>query len=224
MASMKGRYLKTISIILKWAQIKDGFISKLLPFTKENNWITNNESKRLVHQWRAQEQAILIGTNTALVDDPQLTVRLTKGNNPLRILIDKDLKVSKSSNIFSADAETSVFTSSKSVTSSNADSYRDEKHISHFRIDFSRDIVQQILDILYQKKILSIIIEGGAQTLQSFIGQGFWDEARVFTGNTFFEKGIKAPVINGKLISSEKIVDDELKIYKNETTNSRFVS
>ena len=188
-------------IILKWAQTKDGFISKLPPFTKEQNWITNNESTKLVHTWRAQEQAILVGTNTALLDNPSLTVRLVKGKNPLRILIDKDLKVHATNNIFSKDAETIVFTERKQANINN---------ISYRQIDFTKDIIPQILNTLHEKKIISLIVEGGTHTLQCFIDKQLWDEARVFTGNKSFQSGIKAPIITTEKVSSQMIGEDEL--------------
>ena len=193
-------------IILKWAQTKDGFISKIPPFTKEENWITNGESKKLVHTWRAQEQAILIGTTTALLDNPALTVRLTGGKNPIRILIDKDLKVPIASAIFSNEAETIV------VTEKNQSS---KNNIIYHQIDFTKDITTQILDFLYDKKITSLIIEGGAHTLQSFIDKGLWDEARIFIGNKYFKTGIKAPVVNSNSSCKQMIGDDELHILVN---------
>jgi diaminohydroxyphosphoribosylaminopyrimidine deaminase/5-amino-6-(5-phosphoribosylamino)uracil reductase len=194
-------------IILKWAQTKDGFISKISPFTKEENWITNNESKKLVHIWRAQEQAILVGTTTALLDNPALTVRLTEGKNPLRILIDKDLKVPTTNAIFSNEAETIVFTSKNQASQNN---------ITYHQIDFTRDINAQILNYLHDKKIISLIIEGGAHTLQSFINKGLWDEARIFTGNKYFKSGIKAPIIPSTISPVQMIGDDELHVLVNE--------
>jgi diaminohydroxyphosphoribosylaminopyrimidine deaminase/5-amino-6-(5-phosphoribosylamino)uracil reductase len=191
-------------IILKWAQTKDGFISKQAPFTKEENWITNDVSKKLVHTWRAQEQAIMVGTNTALLDNPALTVRLTAGKNPLRVLIDKELKVPVTNDIFSNEAETMVFTEKKQA---------DRNKLSYHQIDFTKDILQQILTVLYDKKINSLIIEGGAYTLQSFINKQLWDEARIFTGNKYFQSGIKAPTIPETKISSEKIGEDELSFF-----------
>ena len=191
-------------IILKWAQTKDSFISKLPPFTREENWITNNESKKLVHTWRAQEQAILVGTTTAMLDSPALTVRLTEGKNPTRILIDKVLKVPSINPIFSNVAEVIVFTEKKEVSVNN---------ITYHQIDFSKDIVPQILNYLYEKNITSLIIEGGAHTLQNFIDKNLWDEARVFTGNKYFQSGIKAPLINRNKSNSQIIGDDELNIF-----------
>ena len=194
-------------IILKWAQTKDGFISKFPPFIKEENWITNDESKKLVHTWRAQEQAILVGTTTALLDNPALTVRLAEGKNPARILIDRELKVPTSNNIFSDGAETIVFTEKKQSAKNN---------IIYHQIDFTKDITAQILDFLYNQKITSLIIEGGTHTLQSFINKGLWDEARVFTGNKYFIYGVKAPVVNSNSSSKQMIGDDELQVLVNE--------
>ena len=190
--------------ILKWAQTKDGFISKLPPFIREENWITNNESKKLVHTWRAQEQAILVGTTTALLDNPALTVRLTEGKSPIRILIDRELKVPSINPIFSDVAEVIVFTEKKEVSVNN---------ITYHQIDFEKDIVPQILNYLYEKNISSLIVEGGTHTLQSFIDKNLWDEARVFTGNKYFQSGIKAPLINSSKSTSQIIRDDELTIF-----------
>ncbi len=189
-------------IILKWAQTKDGFIAKNPPFTREENWITNDASNKISHTWRAQEGAILVGTNTALLDNPELTVRLSKGKNPLRVLIDKDLKVPLSNNIFSEKAEIMVFTQRDAITN---------KHISYCKIDFTGDIIPQILETLYLKQINSLIIEGGTNTLQSFIDKGLWDEARIFTGNKNFKEGLRAPLIIGKEISSDAIGTDNLR-------------
>ncbi len=214
-------------IILKWAQTKDGFISKLHPFTKEENWITNDESKKLVHTWRAQEQAIMVGTTTALLDNPALTVRLVKGKNPTRILIDKDLKVPASNAIFSNKAQTIVFTENippiyfdklNMTARSQSQPIEDfaeqaKNNISYHQLNFTEDITIQILDYLYDKKITSLIIEGGAHTLQSFIDKGLWDEARVFTGNNYFKNGIKAPIITSATSSVQMIGNDELRIF-----------
>ncbi len=194
-------------IILKWAQTKDNFISKISPFTREENWITNKESQLLVHTWRAQEQAILIGTNTALLDNPSLTVRLTDGKNPTRILIDKDLKVPITNAVFSNEAYTIVFTDMART---------DRDTIVYKKIDFTKNILSQILDILFLLKITSVIIEGGTHTLQSFINMDLWDEARVFTADLDFYVGIKAPVVEGKKLSETMIGNDRLVVLTNQ--------
>ncbi len=183
-------------IILKWAETSDGFIAPETKNEQKPVWITNTYSRQLVHKWRTEEQAILVGTNTVLQDNPGLTVRNWTGQNPTRIVIDKDLKLAKDYHVFNNDAETIV--------------------ISSDPVDFSQNIAKQICDILFKNDINSVIIEGGAKTLQTFINEDLWDEARVFTGNISFKNGTKAPVFTGKLISEEQIQSDTLKIYRND--------
>ncbi|GAA4885641.1 bifunctional diaminohydroxyphosphoribosylaminopyrimidine deaminase/5-amino-6-(5-phosphoribosylamino)uracil reductase RibD [Flaviramulus aquimarinus] len=183
-------------IILKWAETNDGFIA---PETKKEQkpvWITNVFSRQLVHRWRAEEQAILIGTNTALEDNPSLTTRNWNGKNPIRVVIDKNEKLSKELNVFNNDAETIL--------------------ISKNNIDFSKNSAKQISYLLFQQNINSIIIEGGTKTLQTFIDENLWDEARIFTGQIEFKKGIKAPKFSGKLIFKKNLITDSLKIYRND--------
>ncbi|MFI1745871.1 bifunctional diaminohydroxyphosphoribosylaminopyrimidine deaminase/5-amino-6-(5-phosphoribosylamino)uracil reductase RibD [Thalassobellus sediminis] len=183
-------------IILKWAESSDGFIAPESKNEQKPVWITNKNSRQLVHKWRTEEQAILVGTNTVLEDNPSLTARDWTGNNPTRIVIDKEKKLSEAYSVFNNEAET--------IT------------ISKNNIDFSKDIAQQICDVLFEKNINSVIIEGGAKTLQTFINKDLWDEARIFTGSSKFNKGIKAPKFSGQLISEEKILTDSLKTYTND--------
>ena len=183
-------------IILKWAETLDGFIA---PKTKDELkpiWITNSISRQLVHKWRAEEQAILVGSNTVLQDNPTLTVRDWTGENPTRIVLDEKNILSKDLNIFNDDAETIV--------------------ISEKDIDFSNQVASQICKVLHLNDINSVIIEGGAQTLQTFIDANLWDEARVFTGNVEFKEGVKAPEFSGKQISEQTIEKDTLKFYIND--------
>ena len=180
-------------IILKWAETKDGFIAPTTKDKKEPVWITNELSRQLVHKWRTEEQAILVGTNTVREDNPSLTVRDWTGKQPIRIVLDKDFKLSKSHSIFDSSAETLV--------------------ISKNDIDFSQPISTQIVSLIHSKHINSVIIEGGAQTLQTFINENLWDEARVFTGDMWLKDGIKAPIFSGELISEERIINDTLNIY-----------
>ncbi len=197
-------------IILKWARTRDGFISRKAPFKKEENWITTPESKKLVHQWRAQEQAIMIGTNTAILDNPELTVRLVEGENPLRIVIDEKLTIPFSSHVFSPDTETLVF------TSMNA---QDSEHVKYVKTDFSKNILPFVMQCLYERKINSIIIEGGAHLLNSFIEDNLWDEARIFTGNKFFKSGLPSPLARGSEISTMTFGEDELRVLRNAPGN-----
>ena len=189
-------------IILKWAQTQDGFISRIpLPNNKEDNWITGKESKDLVHQWRGEESAILIGYNTALVDNPLLTTRLVEGKNPVRLIIDKNLDLPHNLNIFNNDAKTIVFNSIKSS---------DDDNIRYVRIDF-QNITQEILNECYVLNISSVIIEGGTKTINEFIQKNTWDEARLFVNsNKVFKQGIAAPVISFNQSAPTQIGDDLL--------------
>ncbi len=195
-------------IILKWAQTKDGFIDAERSHDKPKiNWITNERCRILVHKWRTEEQAILIGTNTALNDNPQLTARSWTGKNPLRIVLDKNLFLSGLLNIFNKEANTLVFTEKEKKSKSN---------IEYFSVKFDNELISNILNELYNRKIQSLIIEGGSITLQSFIDNELWDEARVFTGDIKFESGLKAPVIQSKPTTSEVIGDSLLEIFVNK--------
>lgn len=189
-------------IILKWAQTQDGFISRTpFPDKKEDNWITSDTSKKLVHQWRAEEQAILIGYNTALNDDPQLTTRLVSGNNPIRLVIDRHLKLPAHLQIFNNEAKTIVF---------NDIIDRVENNIQYIKID-SGNIVNDVLHQCYINHISSVIVEGGAKTLNHFISQNLWDEARIFVNpQLHFRAGIAAPEIEIHSIQSQTIGSDLL--------------
>lgn len=183
-------------IILKWAETNDGFIAPESKKESKPIWITNNYSKQLVHKWRSEEQAILVGANTVLQDNPLLTVRSYKGRHPVRVVIDRMNKLSKDYNIFNDEVETLV--------------------ISDKIIDFQLPVAQQVCKFLYKQNINSIIIEGGAKTIQTFIDENLWDEARVFIGKAFFYKGTKAPWLKGKLLSQKTILNDTLKTYLND--------
>lgn len=183
-------------IILKWAETSDGFIAPKTKDFLQPVWITNELSRQLTHKWRSEEQAILVGTKTVLDDNPRMTVRDWTGKNPIRIVIDKDKKLSQELNIFDKSATTMV--------------------ISKQNMDFNQPLAQQICDLLFFNNITSFIIEGGSKTLQTFIDENLWDEARVFTGNVKFGEGIKAPRLIANLISEEKILTDILKFYMND--------
>lgn len=182
-------------IILKWAETADGFIAPKARDKKEPVWITNPYSRQLVHKWRSEEQAILVGTQTVLDDNPSLTVRDWTGNNPVRIVLDKKNKIPKENLIFDSSARTIL--------------------VSESDINYNESIAKQIVALLFKKDIQSVIIEGGNKTLQTFIDENLWDEARVFKGNTIFSSGTNAPVITEKIIAQKKIVNDQLVIYSN---------
>ena len=168
--------------------------------------MTSNDSKKLVHQWRSEEDAILVGRITAEKDNPSLTVREVTGVNPIRLAIDKDLKLSKNINLFNSESETIIFNKIKSENNSDN---------NYIKINFN-NMINNILKELYKQKIQSVIIEGGTKTLQSFIDENTWDEARVFTTNKELTTGIKTPKIEGKIISEREIGGDVLGILRND--------
>lgn len=183
-------------IILKWAETKDGYIAPKSKQKQAPVWITNAYSRQLVHKWRSEEQAILVGRNTVGEDNPSLTVRSWTGTNPIRVVIDSTKNLTKDLNIFDKAAETII--------------------VSNESIQFDKPFASQICNILLEANINSVIIEGGAKTLQTFIDENLWDEARIFVGNTVFNDGLKAPKISGKFISESAIQKDILKIYSND--------
>lgn len=195
-------------VILKWAQTLDGFIDINRGHENfgEPTWITGDLALRLVHKIRAEEGAILVGTNTAEKDNPSLTVRHWSGNNPVRAVIDKSLKLSQTLSLFDGKAKTLVF---------NAHKNADGNSVEWIKINFEKNIPGQILEEFYHRKILSVIVEGGRQLLESFINENLWDEAHVFFGNNFFYNGIDAPKIPGKFVSGEMLDNDWLKVFIN---------
>ena len=197
-------------IFLKWAETTDGFID----FDRSKNefgeptWITGEKALVRVHQMRAVEDSILVGTNTALKDNPSLTVRHCQGRNPIRLVLDNHLRLPENLNLFDGSVKTIVFNTLKNVETDN---------IEFVKIDFGKKMIPRILKILYQKNVQSLIVEGGMQLLDSFIEARLWDEAFRFVGNKFFTTGIKSPKISGTIIRSEKIDSDQLFVYKNNS-------
>jgi diaminohydroxyphosphoribosylaminopyrimidine deaminase / 5-amino-6-(5-phosphoribosylamino)uracil reductase len=176
-------------IILKWAQTADAFIDiERLPGTPARpTWITSEKLRMLVHKWRTEEQAIMVGTITALKDNPKLNVRDWTGQQPLRIVLDENLTLASTLNLFDNSQNTIVF---------NQTTQKTEGLIKWIKIDFSNpSFLENMLDLLYHLQIQSIIIEGGHKLLTAFINKGLWDEARIFQGNKFFEKGLRAPTL-----------------------------
>jgi diaminohydroxyphosphoribosylaminopyrimidine deaminase/5-amino-6-(5-phosphoribosylamino)uracil reductase len=191
-------------VILKWAQTSDGFFA---PDDGSQFWITGAESRKLVHQWRAEEDAILIGKHTAAVDNPQLNVRYAEGKSPKRIVIDRKLELNSELNIFDQSVETFVFNELKTDV---------QGHIKYIALeDFDRYVPQYILYQLYLQDLQSVIVEGGAHTLNSFIEAGLWDEARIFTGPANLDEGIKSPEIKGTMAGEYVIGPDKLIILVN---------
>lgn len=194
-------------IILKWAESRDGFIAPASKNEQKPVWISNAYSRQLVHKWRSEEHAILIGTQTAIDDNPRLDVRDwgTK-NQPIRLVIDKSARISSQSHIFDNELKTIVF---------SAHLLKSQKENVIFEaIDFSKNILPQLMEALHRLQILSVIVEGGRHTLQSFIDSGIWDEARIFTGTAMLGNGTQAPEIDRRNAQRYSVAGDELLIFR----------
>lgn len=194
-------------IILKWAQTSDGFIDTNRTSVGEPTWITGPKALTRVHRLRAEEDAIMVGTNTVLKDNPSLTTRHVKGKNPLRIVLDRRLRLPENLNLFDNSVPTLVINSLKNEKDGNT---------TFLQIDFDGDIIHQILDELFKRRIQSLIVEGGRELIESFFRSGIWDEAYVFVGNKAFKQGIPAPTLPEQLVHYEKLEEDDLYIYKNQ--------
>ena len=190
-------------IILKWAKSKDNFIA---PINQEKPfWMTSEKSKKLVHSWRAEEDAILVGRKTVVADNPFLTVRTSKGKNPKRIIIDKELLLDIKSNVFDDQADTIVFNNIISTTIDKT---------TYLKADFN-NLNEDILNQLYNRNILSLIVEGGAITINNFIATNLYDEIRVFTADKLLKNGVNSPELPDiNLIETSIINNDKLEIYK----------
>jgi diaminohydroxyphosphoribosylaminopyrimidine deaminase / 5-amino-6-(5-phosphoribosylamino)uracil reductase len=194
-------------IILKWAQSLDGFIDE----ERENNeqkgaWLTNETCRALVHKWRAEEPSILIGKRTAILDNPALNIRLWTGNNPVRIVIDKEADLPENLTIFDQSILTICYTSKKKIS---------KRNLEFVEINFDTEIIPQILKDLYKRNIQSIIVEGGALTLAYFHNLNLWDEARLFIGSRILKNGVEGLKIEGEIISRNLIGDSELICIRN---------
>lgn len=195
-------------VVLKWAQTRDGFIDKIR--SKNDpigpNWITNNSCRVLVHQWRTIFQTIMVGTNTILKDDPQLDARLWPGESPVRIAPDRNNRLNnKMLNIFNQEKETLVFSNRPG---------KKLKNLEYINISDNENGVDGIIEGIYNKGYTTLFVEGGQELISAFIREGYWDEARVFTGNLIFGEGIRAPLLKKYSRVDRSIFDDtNLDIY-----------
>jgi diaminohydroxyphosphoribosylaminopyrimidine deaminase/5-amino-6-(5-phosphoribosylamino)uracil reductase len=197
-------------IILKWAETADGFMAHE---SYESRWISNDYSRQLVHRWRAEEDAALVGTRTAQHDNPRLNVRDWSGRNPVRVVFDRFLRLNDNLHLFDHAQPTICY---------NLMRHQEEKNLILVRIGEER-FWEEMLHDLHGRGIQSVMVEGGAQTLQTFISGGWWDEARIFRSNRVFEKGIAAPKPPGHMESTEHIMGDQLSIYMGEVPLHRKV-
>ena len=204
-------------IILKWAQTEDGFIDLIREqgSAVQPNWITNEYAKTVVHKWRSEEQAILVGTHTVIADNPELTSRYWFGKNPLRIVLDRELKLGKTYKVFNELAETIIIAD---LQYANSTFEFKKLNIGIEFVDYKKDFFSQLFGILVERNIQSVIIEGGQITLDSFIKNGFWDEARIFTGSKKFYEGIKAPDILGDIFIKEQLGNSKLILMYNKSS------
>ncbi len=190
-------------IILKWAETSDGFIARE---NRDSKWISNEYSRQLVHRWRSEEDAVLVGTGTAEYDNPSLNVRDWSGRNPVRIVSDRNLRLDKRLKLFDHSQSTLCY-----------NILRDEDGHNLNLIKLSKENYwKNLIDELFKRRIQSVIIEGGAQTLDEFIKLDLWDEARIFRSLQSFDKGIFAPKLEGIIIKEEKIIGDQLTVIRNK--------
>ena len=182
-------------IILKWAETRNGLFAPESRSEAAPVWISNRYSRQLVHKWRSEEQAILVGTQTVIDDNPGLDVRSWTGENPVKVVIDRKQAL---------DTGLKIFNAAPPIL------------ISETTFNFNNHLARQICNLLYDKEITSIIIEGGARTINTFIEEGLWDEARVISGLVEFDKGRKAPELPGTPANSMNIAGDTLNYYYND--------
>lgn len=194
-------------IILKFAQSKDGYIAPL-HLTSENRKISNDLSNKLVHQWRSEESAILVGTTTARIDNPSLTVRLFKGKNPVRLVVDKELALPSSNTIFNDEAFTLIFNSLRNEVKGTNE---------WLKIDFNTSILNQVTHILYERNLQSVLVEGGANLHQQFVNANLWDEIRVITAPFDLHNGTKACSFVGTLTEQFWLEGDVVRMYRRLT-------
>lgn len=187
-------------VILKWAQTLDGFVARE---NFSSKWISSSKSRQLVHKWRVEEDSILVGKNTAQYDNPTLNVRDWVGKNPIRIVLDSLLELPGNLNLFDKSIPTLCFNTIKSESQENLEWIKMNPGFS----------VKEILEELQSRKIQSLLVEGGSQVLKNFIQSELWDEARVFTSKTTFERGILAPVLNQNPVETISLDQDRLDIY-----------
>ncbi len=198
-------------IVLKWATSADGYLApdaRLRAASPEPYWISNSAARSLVHFWRGQEQAILVGTGTAIADNPRLDTRLWEGPQPLRILIDREAKVPGEYHLKSGSWPTLVICEKAGKPGPN---------LEYYETRFHESLPQKICDILAEREVSSLLIEGGAITHQAFIDAGLWDEARIITGPKNFKSGLQAPSISGLKTYSGPLGNNHVAIFRNDS-------
>lgn len=202
--------LKRPYVVLKWAATSDGFIARE---DKSSKWISSPASRQLVHTWRAQEMAIMVGTATARLDNPLLTVRGVNGPNPVRVVIDRELKLSPTLNIFNGEAKTLIYNSIHSKV---------EATVTWVKLSEDAFTLQDVLSDLYSRGFISLFVEGGRSLIQSFISTDIWDEARRFVAPTTFLRGLAEPEIGMTTIDERSLDTDRLYTYEHPRLPERL--
>jgi diaminohydroxyphosphoribosylaminopyrimidine deaminase/5-amino-6-(5-phosphoribosylamino)uracil reductase len=189
-------------ILLKWAETSDKFVARK---NYDSKWISNSHSRTLVHKWRTEEQSIMVGTNTALYDNPQLNVRDWSGKNPVRIVIDKSLKIPLNFHLFDQTQKTICYNLVKDEENHN---------LAFVRLD-ADNFLENLLQDLFERKVQSVLVEGGSFLIHKLLEKNYWDEARVFIASQTFQEGIVAPNLCRKPFHIEYIQGDTLFYYSN---------
>lgn len=214
-------------IILKWAQTSDGYLDAGRPTAAiPPAWMTGEAARILVHRWRTEEDAILVGTRTAELDNPSLTVRAWQGRNPLRVVLDRHLTLSPTLNLFTADAKTVLFTAAAKKVEAEA-KFAENPNVAIESFENLSGLLGTLRQPPY--RVQSLIVEGGAQVLNAFIRTGLWDEARVFTSPLSVRElypaalipdpqGVPAPVLLGSAKVAGELPAVELKIFERDQT------
>ena len=187
-------------ILLKWAETADGYIART---NYDSKWISNPSSRKLVHQYRAHTDAIMVGKNTAYYDNPRLTVRDWEGDHPIRVVLDSKLTLNADRHLFDGEVPTLCYNQVKNEKSPN---------LEYIKVP-EMNFLELVFKDLHRRNILSVLVEGGAQLLSNLLHAGTWDEARVFTSPNMFGEGLKAPAAPTGLTSKRNIAGDILRTY-----------
>ena len=231
-ATSLNRYFMTANkkhrpyIILKWAQSTDGFIDNVRKDASVKPVMLSNPiSRMMVHKLRSEVQAIMVGTNTALLDNPSLTVRYWRGKSPVRVLIDSDLRVSGDCNLYDGARRTIVFT--KKISESINTDFSDKRNIEYIEMDSDIHFLINITKRLYDKNICSLLVEGGAKLHRSFMEEGLWDEIIVETTPLLISNGVMSASfqgIDGVRLSEKKMVPKFSSLSENPSVIERYIN
>lgn len=190
-------------IIVKWAETSDGFIARR-DFTSK--WISGEASRTLARSWRAEESAVLVGYRTAYHDNPMLTARLSGAADPLRVVIDRDCSLPPSHHLLSSEPKTLVFNALRDGA---------RNHVEYVKLAFDSTMLKTLLDRLFERGILSVMVEGGSALIGAFLVTGLWDEARVFKASVTFGDGLRAPRITAEPVRFDRVDEDTLLYFRN---------